>query len=231
LTPTRTGRRNQTLDHQGTEGWVRQHHRRRQRIDHADTQRIRARRRVRRQYGHCGPPRPGDEADWDRVIDVNVRAYVRAAKALCARLARPRPRILRRCRFGRRTAHRSTRRTTRAGMRSPGRSVSAWADSRRCGQTPTAVGRYRRAGTASPSGLRLQGDPTGKSPVMTVTCHRASGTAHAMSPTVRTPVRSSNSAGLRSPRVLGPARPSPKPPRRHRYVGDRVQYDSESDVD
>jgi NAD(P)-dependent dehydrogenase (short-subunit alcohol dehydrogenase family) len=46
-----------------------------------------------------------DDADWDRVIDVNVRAYVRAAKALCARLARPRPRILRRCRLGRRTAH------------------------------------------------------------------------------------------------------------------------------
>jgi NAD(P)-dependent dehydrogenase (short-subunit alcohol dehydrogenase family) len=64
--------------------------------------------------GIVGPPLPGDdEADWHRVIDVNlrayvdvnVRAYVRAAKALCARLARPRPRILRRCRLGRRTAH------------------------------------------------------------------------------------------------------------------------------
>jgi NAD(P)-dependent dehydrogenase (short-subunit alcohol dehydrogenase family) len=56
--------------------------------------------------GIVGPPGLGDdEADWDRVIDVNVRAYVRAAKALCARLARPRPRILRRCRLGHRTAH------------------------------------------------------------------------------------------------------------------------------
>jgi NAD(P)-dependent dehydrogenase (short-subunit alcohol dehydrogenase family) len=37
--------------------------------------------------GIVGPPGLGDdEADWDRVIDVNVRAYVKAAKALCARL-------------------------------------------------------------------------------------------------------------------------------------------------
>jgi NAD(P)-dependent dehydrogenase (short-subunit alcohol dehydrogenase family) len=52
------------------------------------------------------PPRLGDdEVGWDRVIDVNVRAYVRAAKALCAGLARPRPRTLRRCRLRRRTEH------------------------------------------------------------------------------------------------------------------------------
>jgi NAD(P)-dependent dehydrogenase (short-subunit alcohol dehydrogenase family) len=98
---------NQTLDHEGTEGWA----------DASTTDGVNALITLARNEfgpvdvdvantGIVGPPGLGDdEADWDRVMDVNVRAYVKAAKALCARLARPRPWIFRRCRLGRRTAH------------------------------------------------------------------------------------------------------------------------------